>query len=169
MRPSPWAIMGLAWVPDLGRNIPATEAPGDLDTSVVQTGKLMSEWWEGAFRPHISAGYIHSAGRAQSPTQGSVQAAQRMLPVQPSLHYDVQLIILNKNILAMRCGSDLRPLGKPCRARCLWCGPPASGVSLGQTLVPFAVLESVRLSGYPWKGQLCRQVSTNGLECSSDG
>lgn len=124
MRPSPWAIMGLAWVPDLGRNIPATEAPGDLDTSVVQTGKLMSEWREGAFRPHISAGYIHSAGRAQSPTQGSVQAAQRMLPDQPSLHYDVQLIILNKNIFAMRCGSDLRPpLANPAEQGACGVGP----------------------------------------------
>lgn len=34
---------GLAWFPDVGRHIPATEATGNPDTSIVHTGKLMSE------------------------------------------------------------------------------------------------------------------------------
>ena len=104
-----WADRGRAWVPDLGRNIPAAEAPGNLDASIVQRGKLISEYQEGALRPHISAGYTQSVGRAQAPTWGSMQPAQRVPPIQPSLHQDVQLILLNKNIPDMRCRSDLRP------------------------------------------------------------
>lgn len=38
-RPSPWVIIGLAWIRDLGRNIPATEAPGPPKTSIEQTWK----------------------------------------------------------------------------------------------------------------------------------
>lgn len=154
----------------MGRNIPATESPGNLDASIVQREKLTSEYQEGAFRPHISSGYTQSVGRAQAPIWGSVQAAQRVPPIQPSLHQDVQLILLNKNILDMTWERFEASFGKPCGARCLWCGTPVPGVSLEQTLlVPLCHLRVSEAFRGPLGRTPCHQVSMNGLGCSEMG
>lgn len=86
-------------------------------------------------------------GRSQSPVLNP--GCARGVPLQQSLHCDMQLVLLNKNLPDMGCGRIRGPLWpSPHSQGPVWSEPPAPAISLGQTSVPL---------GYPGKGQLCRR------------
>lgn len=118
--------MGLAWFPDLGRTYPSHRR--GPDASIVQTGKLRSVVAERSLQAHFCC--AHLGGRGPVPVLSA--GCSRRDPVLQSLHYDVHLVLVNKNIPDMGAGELEASAGKARRAgRPLFlCGlPPPCRVS----------------------------------------